>query len=157
MDLEPVTPDDQKFRDWLRRYREEMYGEAAADANLDAYLQALFADHGKVRHVFWGVEGGKRVGFAVAALNRHWANRGRTQAVVGEFFIYPEYRREGRGRRLAEALLTWMREQGAGEIQSSVPAGNVRGVRFWEAVGFQIARYSLLYRPDRPKQTEDED
>lgn len=134
-----------------------MYGEEAADTNLDGYLQALFADQGKVRHVFWGVEGGKKVGFAIAAMSRHWANRGRTQAVVGEFFIYPEYRREGRGRKLADALLTWMREQGAAEIQSSVPTGNVRGIRFWEAVGFQIARYSLVYRPDRPKQTEDDD
>jgi GNAT superfamily N-acetyltransferase len=157
MNLEPVIPDDPKFRDWLRRYREEMYGGGAADSNLDGYLQALFADQGKVRHVFWGVEAGKKVGFAVAALNRHWANRGRTQAVVGEFFIYPEYRREGRGRKLAQALLSWMRDQGACEIQSTVPAGNVRGVRFWEAVGFQIARYSLLYSPDRPKQTEEED
>jgi ribosomal protein S18 acetylase RimI-like enzyme len=157
MNLEPVASDDPKFRDWLRRYREEMYGEEAADTNLDGYLQALFADQGKVRHVFWGVEGGKKVGFAIAAMSRHWANRGRTQAVVGEFFIYPEYRREGRGRKLADALLTWMREQGAAEIQSSVPTGNVRGIRFWEAVGFQIARYSLVYRPDRPKQTEDDD
>ena len=69
MNLEPVTPQDPKFRDWLRRYREEMYGEAAADSHLDAYVQALFADGGRVRHIFWGVEGAKKIGFAVAVIN----------------------------------------------------------------------------------------
>lgn len=157
MRLQPVTPGDPRFRDWLRRYREEITGEAPAEAWLDRYLDVLFADQGKHRHIWWAVDGGRRVGFAVAVLSKHWADKKRTQGVVGEFFIYPEYRREGRGRQLAQAVVAWLREHGADEIQSGVIAGNVRGLRFWEAMGFQIARYSLVYRPDRPREPESEE
>lgn len=157
MNLQPVTAGDARFRDWLRRYREETIGEAPPDAWLDHYLEVLFADQGKHRHILWAVDAGRKVGFTVAVLSKHWANKGRTQGVVGEFFIYPEYRREGRGRQLAQALIAWLKEQGADEIQSAVIAGNVRGLRFWEAIGFQIARYSLVYRPDRPRETDEDD
>lgn len=157
MHLQPVAPGDARFRDWLRRYREEVTGEAPSDAWLDQYLHALFADQGKHRHVLWGVDAGRKVGFAVAVLTRHWADKGRTQAVIGEFFIYPEFRREGRGKRLAQALIDWLKAQGADEIQSGVMAGNVRGLRFWESVGFHLARYALVYRPDLPRPGDDED
>lgn len=157
MQLHPVTAGDPKFRDWLRRYREEITGEPPDDAWLDRYTEALFADGGKHRHVWWGVDGGRRVGFAVAVLNRHWANRGRMQGVIGEFFIYPEFRREGLGRRMAQAVIDWLKDHGADEIQAGVFVGNVRGLRFWESVGFHLARYSLVYRPDLPREPEEDE
>ena len=40
---------------------------------------------------------------------------------------------------------------------STVVAGNLRGLRFWEDAGFQIARYWLVYRPDRPREPEEDD
>lgn len=157
MKLELVNAGDTRFRDWMRRYREEIAGEAPPESWLDHYLDALFADQGKRRHIWWAVDNGRKIGFAVVVLSKHWADQARTQAQIGEFFVYPEYRREGLGRRLAEALIAWLNENGAHEIQSGVVAGNLRGLRFWEAVGFQIARYSLVYRPDRPRETEEDD
>jgi len=157
MHLQPVTAGDSRFRDWLRRYREEITGEPPSDAWLDKYLESLFAEQGKHRFIWWAVDNGRRVGFAVAVLTKHWANKARTQGVIGEFFVYPEYRREGRGRRMVQAVIEFLTDHGADEIQSGVVAGNVRGLRFWEAVGFQIARYTLLYRPDRPREPEEEE
>ncbi|OFX27786.1 MAG: hypothetical protein A2Z07_06840 [Armatimonadetes bacterium RBG_16_67_12] len=157
MHLQPVAAGDPKFREWLRRYREEITGEPPADAWLDRYLESLFAEAGRHRHIWWGVDGGRKIGFVVAVLNKHWTNKGRIQGQIGEFFIYPEFRREGRGRRLAQAVIEWLKENGADEIQSGVFAGNVRGLRFWEAVGFHLARYSLVYRPDLPRESEEED
>ncbi len=157
MTLEPISAGDARFRDWMRRYREETAGEPPSEAWLDQYLEVLFADQGRRRHIWWGVDKGRKVGFAVVVLSKHWADQARTQAQIGEFFIYPEYRREGVGRRLAEALIAWLKESGAHEIQSGVVAGNLRGLRFWEAVGFQIARYSLVYCPDRPRETDEDD
>ncbi|SRR3990172_11799257 len=157
MKLEQVSVGDPRFRDWMRRYREEINGEPPSDAWLDKYLEVLFADQGKRRFIWWGVDQSRKIGFAVVALTKHWADQSRTQAQVGEFFIYPEYRREGHGRRFAEALLEWIKASGAGEIQSSVAAGNLRGLRFWEAVGFQIARYGFIYNPNRPRETEEEE
>jgi ribosomal protein S18 acetylase RimI-like enzyme len=157
MKLELVSAADTRFRDWMRRYREEIAGEAPTDAWLDRYLDALFADQGKRRHVWWGVDNGRKIGFAVVVLSKHWADQGRTHAQVGEFFIYPEYRREGLGRRMAQALIEWIKTNGADEIQSGVVAGNLRGLRFYEAVGFQIARYSLVYCPDRPREADEDE
>lgn len=157
MRLQPVAAGDPKFREWLRRYREEITGEPPVDAWLDRYLESLFAEQGKHRHVWWGVDAGRKIGFVVAVLNKHWANKGRIQGQIGEFFIYPEFRREGRGRRLAQAVIEWLKENGADEIQAGVLAGNVRGLRFWEAVGFHLARYSLVHRPDLPRESEEVD
>jgi ribosomal protein S18 acetylase RimI-like enzyme len=58
---------------------------------------------------------------------------------------------------MAEAVLAWLKANGAVEIQSGVLAGNLRGLRFYEAVGFQIARYALVYRPDRPRDPDQEE
>jgi len=157
MHLQPVTPGDEKFREWLSRYREEITGESPTGEWLDRYLDSLFADQGKHRHIWWGVDGGRKIGFAVAVLSRHWANKGRTQGIIGEFFVYPEFRREGRGSRLAKAVIDWLKEHGADEVQSGVFVGNVRGLRFWESVGFHLARYNLVYRPDIPHEIDEED
>lgn len=157
MILQPVREADPRFREWMRRYREEISGEAPSETWLDDYLKVLFAEQGKNRHIWWAVDGGRKVGFAVAVLSRHWADKRRTQAQIGEFFIYPEYRREGVGRRFAQAVVEWLKSNGADEILSGVVAGNLRGLRFWEAVGFQITRYSMVYRPERPPEPEEEE
>ncbi len=157
MKLELVAAGDPRFRDWMRRYREEMTGEPPPEASLNRYLEALFAEQGKRRYVWWGIDNARKVGFAVVVMSKHWADQARTVAQVGEFFVYPEFRREGMGRRMAQALLEWLKANGADEIQSGVVAGNLRGLRFWETVGFQIARYSLVYRPDRPRETDEEE
>jgi len=157
MKLDHVDPNDRKFRDWLRHYREEIDGEAPPDEWMDAYLKVLFRDQGRTRHIWWAVDQGRRVGFAVASLQRGMVD-GRTQGMIAEFYIYPEYRREGVGRRLSSAVIEFLKGLGAGEIYAAVVAGNVRGLRFWEACGFQIARYSMIYRPEaRQDEGEDEE
>lgn len=157
MKLHPVQAGDARFREWLSRYREEVTGEAPTEAWLDKYLKALFSSVNKRRHVCWAVDGGRKVGFVVAVMSKHWADRSRTQAQIGEFFIYPQFRREGLGRRLSQTVIEWLKSEGADEIQSGVIAGNLRGLRFWEAMGFQIARYSLVYRPDQPREPDEDD
>lgn len=158
MKLEYVTPDEKKFRDWLRRYREESIGEPPPDDWLDAYLKHIFTEQGKTRHIWWGVDEGRKVGFAVAIVTPQPADKQRLQGMVAEFFIYPEYRREGYGRRMAEAVIEFLHAKGANDVHASVTAGNVRGLRFWEACSFQISRYVLVHRPGlRREEEEDED
>ncbi|HEU5298321.1 MAG TPA: GNAT family N-acetyltransferase [bacterium] len=154
--LEYVSPEDRKFRDWLRKYREEITGEPPADEWLDAYIRHIFAEQGRSRHIWWALDGQRPVGFAVAIITAQSAGGSRVQGTVAEFFIYPEYRREGFGRRMAEAVLEFMQGKGAHDIHASVTTGNVRGLRFWEACSFQISRYVLVHRPGL-KREEDED
>jgi GNAT superfamily N-acetyltransferase len=101
---------------------------------------------------------GKRVGFAVAILSTAGAANSRTQGTIAEFFVYPEYRREGYGRQMAEAVIEFLHEQGAQDIHASITAGNVRGLRFYESCSFLISRYVLVHRPGvRQEDEEDED
>lgn|SRR5574341_1603875 len=156
--LDYVSADDKKFRDWLRRYREEIAGEPPPDAWLDAYLKHIFAEQGRTRHIWWGMAEGKRVGFAVAILSVASAANSRTQGTIAEFFVYPEYRREGYGQRMAEAVIEFLHQQGAQDIHASITAGNVRGLRFYESCSFLISRYVLVHRPGvRQEDEEDED
>ena len=158
MKLEYVSPDDKKFREWLRRYREETAGEPPPDAWLDGYLKHIFTEQGRTRHIWWAMADGKCVGFAVAILSAVSAANSRTQGTVAEFFVYPEYRREGYGQRMAEAVLEFLHSQGAQDIHASVTAGNVRGLRFYESCSFLISRYVLVHRPGaRQEDEEDED
>src|SRR3990172_13357592 len=146
MKLEHVDPGDKKFRDWMRHYREEINGEAPPDDWLDQYLKVLFKDQGKTRHIWWAMDQSRKVGFAVATLQRGMVD-GRSQGMVAEFFIYPEYRREGMGRRLAEAVIEFLRAQGAGEVYAAVVAGNVPGLPFLGAGGVFISRSAPVQRP----------
>lgn len=157
MRLEYVTPDDKKFRDWLRRYREETVGEPPPDGWLDAYLKHIYDEQGKNRHIWWAIEEGRKVGFAVAILSPQPVDKHRLQGMIAEFFIYPEFRREGYGRRMAEAVIEFLQSKGVEDLHASVTAGNVRGLRFWEACSFQIARYMLVHRPGLRTEEEEEE
>lgn len=157
MKLEYVSSDDKKFRDWLRRYREEIIGESPPDEWLENYLKHIFAEQGKTRHIWWGMDGGRKVGFAVAIVTPQPADRNRVQGLIGEFFIYPEYRREGYGRRLAEAVIEFLHSKGVNDVHASVTAGNLRGLRFWEACSFQISRYMVVHRPGLRQEEEEEE
>lgn len=157
MKLEYVEPEDKKFRDWLRRYREETSGEAPPDEWLDAYLKHIFAEQAKNRHIWWAVDDGRKVGFAVVIISANPVNKHQKQGMIAEFFVYPEHRREGYGLKIAAAALEFLRTNGVEDIHASVTAGNVRGLRFWEACSFQISRYVLVHRPGMKTEEEDED
>jgi len=58
---------------------------------------------------------------------------------------------------MAEAAIEFLKSKGVEDIHTSVTAGNVRGVRFWEACSFQIARYALVHRPGMRTEEEEED
>lgn len=145
--LEYVSGEDKKFRDWLRRYREEVAGEAPPDGWLDGYLKHIFSEQAKNRHIWWGVSDGRKIGFAVALVTPQPADRQRLAGMIAEFYVYPEYRREGYGARMADAVIEFLHAKGCTDIHASVQAGNVRGLRFWETCSFQIARYVLMHRP----------
>jgi len=158
LNLEYVSPNDGKFRDWLRRYREEIAGEPPPEEWLDAYIRHIFNEQGKSRHIWWALDGTRPVGFAVAIISPPAAGNPRIQGTIAEFFVYPEYRREGYGSRMAEAVIEFLRSQGAQDIHASVTRNNVRGLRFWESCSFEISRYVLVHRPGlRREEEEDED
>jgi GNAT superfamily N-acetyltransferase len=157
LQLEYVSAGDGKFRDWLRRYREEVAGEPPTDEWLEAYLKHIFTEQSKNRHIWWAMSEERKVGFVVAVVAPQSTDRKRMQGMVAEFYVYPEFRREGYGRRMANAVIEFLHAHGCPDVHTSVPAGNVRGVRFWQACSFQISRYLLVHRPGLKQEDEDED
>jgi len=89
LQLEYVSVDEKKFRDWLRRYREEVAGEAPPDEWLDGYLKHIFSEQGKNRHIWWGVSDSRKVGFAVALITPQPADRQHRRARGGTHGITP--------------------------------------------------------------------
>src|SRR3990170_2882572 len=137
MKLEHVDPGDKKFRDWMRHYREEINGEAPPDDWLDQYLKVLFKDQGKTRHIWWAMDQSRKVGFAVATLQRGMVD-GRSQGMVAEFFIYPEYRREGVAKAVAPHLPR--------------PPQPAKGIQHPALPGFNASVQGYSYEPARAKQ-----
>ncbi|MFQ6057267.1 MAG: GNAT family N-acetyltransferase [Anaerolineae bacterium] len=56
---------------------------------------------------------------------------------VSDICVAPEWRRQGIGRRLYEALREWFKDQGLSVIQLNVAHRNPASQAFWRAMGFE--------------------
>ncbi len=128
--LDYVSADDGKFREWFRRYREEVAGEPPTDEWLNAYLKHIFTEQSKNRHIWWAVSEDRKVGFVVAVLTPQSTDPQRMQGMVAEFFVYPEFRREGYGKRMAEAVIAFLHSRGCHDVHGK-PAVSRSPVTFW--------------------------
>ena len=82
-------------------------------------------------------ENGELVGFIEAAL-RDWAEGCHTRPVgyVEGWYVDPEFRRRGIGRRLVEAAETWARSRGCTEMGSDALEENSLSHRAHAALGY---------------------
>lgn len=125
----------------LAGYREEPVG--AVDSAGYPYLEAYWSEPG--RHPFLILSGGRVAGFA---LIRDPDSTGSATHQVAEFFIEPESRRLGIGRRAAAMI--WQRFPGTWELQ--VHARNAAALRFWsssaEAATGRAPQMRAIQAPD---------
>lgn len=78
----------------------------------------------------WVVEAeGRVVGFAVG--NRSTGN-------IWALFVDPAHERKGHGRQLHDAMLAWLRKEGAGVLWLTTEPGT-RAERFYRAAGWRMA------------------
>jgi predicted acetyltransferase len=127
--IEAAQSDVGLLRPMLDRYLRELSGHrevpvGATDSASYPYLDAYWSEPG--RHAFLIRSGGRAVGFA---LIRDPASTGSSTHHFAEFFIEPESRRLGIGRRAAAAI--WQRFPGDWELQ--VHSRNATAVRFWSS------------------------
>lgn len=82
--------------------------------------------------------GGELVGFVEAAL-RDWAEGCRTRPVgcIEGWYVAPEHRRRGLGRRLIEAAEQWARSRGCTEMGSDAEIANTLSHRAHAALGYE--------------------
>lgn len=58
--------------------------------------------------------------------------------MISDLYVDEAVRRRGVGRKLVEASMRWFKEHGAEAVKMSVAVRNEGGVRFWEAMGFEV-------------------
>jgi ribosomal protein S18 acetylase RimI-like enzyme len=64
-----------------------------------------------------------------------------------QMWVAPELRGQGLGRRLADMILNWAREQGATIMALEVTCGNQPAERLYESFGFRITGEPVPIRP----------
>ena len=53
---------------------------------------------------------------------------------IADVFVDPDFRRQGVGRRLVEAMFAWFKDRGVTQVEWQVTANDPDAVAFWEAV-----------------------
>jgi GNAT superfamily N-acetyltransferase len=103
------------------------------------------------RHAFClvAMDGAEVVGFVNGRVS---IEDGLLPGLLGEIdslYVLPERRGEGTSRALAEAAITWMRDQGAHTIRYLSCADAVDDHQFWQGLGFAPDMLCLsLYRDE---------
>ena len=148
--LEPVAAEDvAAFRQMVEAYWREIMPAADVVQNhvcRAAYFERRYSFEGKAGQPHWAVAGGQRVGFLMA--NVAEAER---QAVVNDFYVLPEERRQGYGSAMVRALHEHLDERSVQQIDLDVRHDNPGALAFWQAQGFRIALYRLRQYRD-PKE-----
>lgn len=86
-------------------------------------------------------EGSKVVGLLKGDVEDRIFYKPRHAGVIKEFYILPEYRRKGIGKRLMMEGVEQLRKKGAEIIMASFPALNEIAINFYKKMGFRPIEY----------------
>ncbi len=94
-----------------------------------------------------GSSGGQLIGFAEAG-ERPYADGSDTSPVafLEGWYVEPEYRCQGFGRELVQAVETWARSRGLTELASDSLLENTNAHAAHEAAGFREVERAVRYR-----------
>jgi len=91
--------------------------------------------------VLVAVEGDKIVGVFKGDVEDRIFYKPRYAGVIREFYVLPEYRRKGIGKRLMMEGIELLRKKGAELIMASFPALNEIAVNFYKKMNFRPIEY----------------
>ena len=110
-------------------------------AEVDRPLEVVAARLDDVRNYVCGAFADDGALIGVVTLRREPQGKTDHKAYVYGTYVRPEYRRQGVGRALMEAVITRAREVGLRQIELSVTQANEPAVLLYESCGFE--RYGL--------------
>ena len=124
-------------RDGWRGLRESLWPEIPKDER-ESEEGEILGDPRRNAVFVARLPGGELVGFVEAAL-RDWAEGCRTRPVgyVEGWYVAPEHRRRGVGRRLIEAAEQWARSRDCTEMGSDAEISNTLSHRAHAALGYE--------------------
>jgi aminoglycoside 6'-N-acetyltransferase I len=138
-------------RDQLARLRVALWPESSVDQHAREVALILAGKFpGVMPLVVLVVEAddGTLVGFLEAGLRSYADGCDAAQPVgyVEGWYVVENHRREGLGADLLRAAEDWARGQGCVEMASDTAIDNQASQRAHEALGFEVAERSVLYR-----------
>lgn len=123
----------------LRSWRKAMGSIGGTDAMLEGASDA-FANF--TRNVWLTI--------TVVELNGEvagWAAREALDETISDFWIDPDFLRQGLGSALLERIEQDIREQGLEKVSLQTHAGNAEAIGFFKARGYAIHWLSVVYSP----------
>jgi aminoglycoside 6'-N-acetyltransferase I len=141
----------QTDRGELSRMRAALWPESSAEGHAKELLLILSSKFpGTMPLVVFVAEAsdGTLAGFLEAGLRSHADGCDESRAVgyVEGWYVQEEHRQQGIAAELLRAAEDWARSQGCKEMASDTQIGNVISQRAHEALGFEVAERSVLYR-----------
>ena len=155
----PVQPEERsQFKDLLDAYLRELdaYDEPrdasseALETRAERHLNTLSADPS--RYFWWSLVGDAPAGFVVFRIQPRRDRPEQLEGIIDEFYVLPAERRRGRGRSLAQAALSLMRERGVARIRLNVLVRNEAAQGFWRSLEFDptFSLFGKAYLMERP-------
>jgi aminoglycoside 6'-N-acetyltransferase I len=138
-------------RDALSRMRAALWPESSAEEHaeeLELILSGKFPGTMPLVILVAVAKDGTMAGFLEAGLRSHADGCDEAHAVgyVEGWYVAEKWRRQGMGAELVDAAEEWARSQGCKEMASDTRVDNLVSQRAHEALGFEIAERSVLYR-----------
>ena len=142
--------DYDAFFAMLRDYMTEMDGydptTVESPYDVERYIAAMIEDM-EGRDFLWILQDGARAGFAIVRNLPDFPDESRMVATIGEFTVFPAFRREGVGTAAVQAILDDHRARGTYEVEAGILRDNVLARAFWARMGFELRFYQTARRP----------
>ncbi|MCP4416969.1 MAG: GNAT family N-acetyltransferase [Chloroflexi bacterium] len=142
MNLEKVKLTDiPDFRQMAEIYWQELMPHSdivQSSEKQEIYFQDCSSWDGGNSHPFWAVAQGRRVGFVA-----YDVDEGKKTAVINDFYLIPEVRRQGHGSAMVKAIYAQFDALEVELVELNVRRDTPQALAFWEAQGFRIASYRL--------------
>lgn len=131
---------------WLR-LRQALWPDCPAHEHLAEMRAFLRAPEKYAQFLAYG-EDGEAAGFAEAALRTDYVNGTESSPVafLEGLYILPEYRRQGWGRALVDAVTAWARSSRCSELASDALLDNEASHRMHRALGFEETERVVFFR-----------
>lgn len=135
---------------WLD-LRHTLWPDCPTDEHL-AEMQSVLDRPDKYAQFLAYEPGGQPAGFVEASLRTDYVNGTDSSPVafLEGIYVAPPYRRQGVGRQLVAAVVSWARERGCSELASDAPLDNVVSHAMHAALGFEETERVVYFRKRLP-------
>jgi len=143
--VRPLTPRDRE--DWAR-LRSSLWPTERRE-ELEAEMEEMLGDTAMKRVFVAEPASGGLCGMVEVSLRRQV--KGCTTSPVGYlegWYVAPEWRRRGVGRRLVEAAEAWAQSRGCAEIASDTTHEHPHSPEIHRALGYTLTRESFYFRKE---------